>query len=89
MLISVKLLTKYVIRIYAFGFVHEKFGVCIKGVPKWIQSQKSRLGWVERTAEPLQTETCVPKARFRRRMFHEPNFIRIKAYPNYLDGGLI
>ena len=27
MLISVKLLTKYVIRIYALGSVHEKYGV--------------------------------------------------------------
>ena len=25
------------------------------------------------------------KARFRRRTFHEPNLIRIKADPNYLD----
>ena len=25
------------------------------------------------------------KARFKRRTFHEPNLIRIKAYPNYLD----
>ena len=37
----------------------------------------------------FQTETCVPKARFRRRIFLEPNLIRIKAYPNYLDSGLI
>ena len=34
MLISVKLLTKYVIIIYALGSVHEKFGVWIKAVPK-------------------------------------------------------
>ena len=26
------------------------------------------------------------KDRFRRRTFHEPNLIRIKAEPNYLDG---
>ena len=26
-----------------------------------------------------------PKARFKRRTFHEPNLIRIKADPNYLD----
>ena len=30
----VKLLTKYVMRIYALGFVHEKSGVRIKDVPK-------------------------------------------------------
>ena len=34
MLFSTKLLTKYVIRIYALGSVHEKFGVWIKGVLK-------------------------------------------------------
>ena len=34
MLISVKLLTKYVIIIYALGSVHEKFVVRIKAVPK-------------------------------------------------------
>ena len=27
----------------------------------------------------------VTKARFRRRTFHEPNLIRIKTDPNYLD----
>ena len=27
----------------------------------------------------------VTKARFRRRTFHEPNLIRIKADPSYLD----
>ena len=37
MRILVKLFTKYVIRIYALGSVHEKFGVWIKGVPKSIQ----------------------------------------------------
>jgi len=40
MLISVKLLTKYVIRIYALGSVREKLGVTIKGVPKSIKSRK-------------------------------------------------
>ena len=44
MLISVKLLTKRLIRIYALGSVHEKFGVCIKGVPKSIQRRNSRPG---------------------------------------------
>ena len=39
---------------------------------------------------PLQTMCLLtpfsyPKARFRRRTFHEPNRIRIKANPNYLD----
>ena len=33
-LISVKLLTKYVIIIYALASVSEKFGVSIKAVPK-------------------------------------------------------
>ena len=34
MLISVKLLTKYVVIIYALCSVHEKFGVSIKVAPK-------------------------------------------------------
>ena len=34
MLISVKLLTKYVIVINASGSVYEKFGVYVKAVPK-------------------------------------------------------
>ena len=34
MLISVKLLAKYVVIIYALGSVYEKFGVWIKAVPK-------------------------------------------------------
>ena len=34
MLPSVKLLTKYVIIVYALGSIHEKFGVLIKAVPK-------------------------------------------------------
>ena len=34
MLISVKLLAKYFIIIYALGSVHEKFGVRIKAVPQ-------------------------------------------------------
>ena len=37
MLISVKLLTNYVIIIYTLGSVHEKFGVWIKAVPKSLQ----------------------------------------------------
>ena len=51
MLISVKLLTKYVAIIYALGSVHEKFGVWIKAVPKLLQGEipgrarrKERLG---------------------------------------------
>ena len=32
--ISIKLLTKYMIIIYALGLVHEKFSVRIKAVPK-------------------------------------------------------
>ena len=46
MRILVKLLTvltKYVIRIYALGSVHEKFGVWIKGVPKSMQGRKERV----------------------------------------------
>ena len=34
MFISVKLLRKYVIIIYALDLVHEKFGIWIKAVPK-------------------------------------------------------
>ena len=34
MSISIKLLRKYVIIIYALGSVHEKFGIWIKAVPK-------------------------------------------------------
>ena len=34
MFISVKLLRKHVIIIYALGSLHEKFGVWIKAVPK-------------------------------------------------------
>ena len=57
MLISVKLLTKYVIIIYALGSAHEKFGVWIKAVPKSLQRQNSRPGKAKRTAEPFQIET--------------------------------
>ena len=46
MLISVKLLTKYVIVIYALGSVHEKFGVWIKAVPK--RSKGKISGWARR-----------------------------------------
>ena len=60
MLISVKLLTKYVIIIYALGSAHEKFGVWIKAVPKSLQRQNSRPGKAKRTAEPFQIETGVP-----------------------------
>ena len=40
MLISVKLLTKYVIIISALGSVHEKFGFWIKAVPKSLQNRQ-------------------------------------------------
>ena len=60
MLISVKLLTKYVIIIYALGSVHEKFGVEIKAIPKALQRRNSRPGQAKKTAEPLQIETGVP-----------------------------
>ena len=61
MLISVKLLTKYVIIIYALGSVHEKFGVLLKAVPKSRQRRNSRPGQAKRTAEPFQIETGVFK----------------------------
>ena len=60
MLTSVNPLTKYVIIIYALGLVHEKFGVCIKAVPKSLQRRHSRPGLAKRTAEPFQIETDVP-----------------------------
>ena len=44
MLISVELLTKYVVRVYALGSVDEKFGVWIKGVPKSIQIRNAPPG---------------------------------------------
>ena len=43
MLISVKLLTKYVIIIYAFGLVYEKFCFWIKGNILGHARQKDRL----------------------------------------------
>ena len=60
MLTSVNPLTKYVIIIYALGLAHEKFGVCIKAVPKSLQRRNSRPGLAKRTAEPFQIETDVP-----------------------------
>ena len=39
MLISIKLLIKYVIVISGLGSVHEKFGVWIKAVPKSLQKR--------------------------------------------------
>ena len=44
MLISVKLLTKYVIKIHGLGSVHKKFGVWIKAVPNSLQKWNSRSG---------------------------------------------
>ena len=73
MLISVKLLTKYVIIIYALGSVHEKFGVWIKAVPKSLQRRNSRPGRAKRTAEPFQIEIGVPNW-FKRRTFHVLNW---------------
>ena len=43
MLILVKLLTKYVIIIYALGSVHEKFSIWIKAIPKLLQ--RRNFGW--------------------------------------------
>ena len=60
MLISVKLLKKYVIIIYALGSVHERLAVGNKAVPKALQRRNSRPGQAKRTAEPLQIETGVP-----------------------------
>ena len=54
MLISVTLLAKYVIIIYALGSAHEKFGIRIRAVSKALQSQNFFLGWVGRTAELFQ-----------------------------------
>ena len=48
MLISVKLLTKYVIIISALGSVHEKFGVWIKAVPKSL-GRARRKEWLSRS----------------------------------------
>ena len=56
MLILVKLLTKYVIIIYALASVHEKFGVRIKAVPKSLQRRNSWPGWAKRTPELFQIE---------------------------------
>ena len=47
MLISVKLLTKYIIIIYALGLAHEKFCVWIEAIPK-----------AKFSAEPFQIETA-------------------------------
>ena len=44
MLISVKQLTKYVIIIYAFGSVHEKVGVVIKAVSKFLAGLAEKNG---------------------------------------------
>ena len=63
------ILTKYVIWTYAFGSVHEKVGVWIKAVPKFIQSRNSRSGQAGRTAELFQIEPGVPNW-FRRRTFY-------------------
>ena len=80
MLFSVKLLTKYVIRIYALGSVHKEFGVWIKGGPKSIQSRipgRARRKDPERTAEPFQTG--VPNW-FRHRTFHVLKCIRFRLW---------
>ena len=72
MLISVRLLTKYVKKIYVLGSVHEKFGVWIKAVPKSLQRRNSRPGQAKWTAEPFQIETGVPSW-FRDRTFQVLN----------------
>ena len=73
MLILVKLLTKYVMIIYALASVHEKFGVWIKAVPKSLQRRNSRPGWAKRTPEPFQIEILGVPNWFRRRTFHALN----------------
>ena len=50
MLISVKLLTKYVIIIYALGSVHEKIGVWIKAVEKIAPKAKFPAGLGEKNS---------------------------------------
>ena len=54
MLISVRLLAKYIIIIYALGSAHEKFGIRIRAVSKPLHSRNFFLGWVGRTAELFQ-----------------------------------
>ena len=61
MVISVKLLAKYVIIIYALlGSVHEKFGVLLKAVPKSLERRNFRPDLAKRMSEPFQIETGVP-----------------------------
>ena len=44
MFISVKQLTKYIIIIYALGLVHEKFGVAIKAISKFLAGLAEKNG---------------------------------------------
>ena len=57
MIISVKLLSKYVIIIYALESVQEKFGVWIKAVPNVAPKAKFPAGKAKRTAEPFQIDS--------------------------------
>ena len=52
--------------------------VISEGKVRWFSSHPGRY-------HLNQNAFSLPKARFRRRTFHEPNIIRIKADPNYLD----
>ena len=73
MVILFKLLTKYVITIYALGSVHEKFSVWIKAIPKLLQRRNSQPGYAKRMAEPFQIETAGIPNWFRCRTFHVLN----------------
>ena len=54
MLISVKLVTKYVIIIYALDSVHENFGVWIKTFPK--RSKGEIFGWARQNERLSRTK---------------------------------
>ena len=68
MLISAKLLKKYVIIIYALGSVPKTSAPESKS----LQMRNSRPGQAKGTAEPFQIETGVPNW-FRRRTYHVLN----------------
>ena len=68
MLISLKLLTKYVIIISALGSVHEKFGVWIKTVPKSFQKAEFPAGLGEKNG------SAVPNWNRHSYLIQTPNF---------------
>ena len=59
MLISVKMLAKCAIIIYALGSGNKNFDISIKAVPKLPQSGNSQPGKAGRTPEQSQIETCI------------------------------